>query len=153
MRHSALRSVLRLAVAAFMIGAPAVASAASTGPTDPALSDLVARLLPSVVNIYTTTCKEILVVEGKSVMVQDAEPDKRHFFGSGFIVAPEGYVVTNKHVTHNAINIYVTMSDGRRLPADLVSEAVSFRHRCDQDTHRPTPAAGEDGRQQNRAPG
>jgi serine protease Do len=103
-----------------------VASAASTGPTDPALSDLVASLLPSVVNIYTTTYKEIQVLEGKSVMVQDAEPDKRHFFGSGFIVAPEGYVVTNKHVTHNAINIYVTMNDGRRLPADLVSEAVSF---------------------------
>jgi serine protease Do len=116
---------LILAAVSLMIGLP-VPQAAAGGPTDLALSDLVASLQPSVVNIYTTTYKEIQIVEGKSVMVQDAEPDKRHFFGSGFIVTPDGYVVTNKHVTHNAINFYVTMNDGRRLPADLFAEAVSF---------------------------
>jgi S1-C subfamily serine protease len=115
------------AAVALIIGlAPAPQAVAAGGQTDPALSDLVATLLPSVVNIDASRYKEIQVVQGKSVMVQDAEPAKRHFFGSGFVVTSDGYVVTNKHVTHNAINLYVTLNDGRRLGADLIAEAVAF---------------------------
>jgi serine protease Do len=124
MRIPVLRLALFWAATVLMVGLPAVPQAAAEGLADPALSGLVATLLPSVVNIYTTTYKEIRLVQGKSMMVQDAEPDKRYFFGSGFIVSADGYVVTNKHVTHNAINIYVTLSDGRRLPADLLAEAM-----------------------------
>jgi serine protease Do len=40
--------------------------------------------------------------------------------GSGFIVAPEGYVVTNQHVVNNASEITVTFHDGKKLPAELV---------------------------------
>ena len=120
------RALLAAAVA-LMIGVTTVPRAvAAGGQTDPALSDLVAALLPSVVNIDASRYKEIQVVQGKSVMVQDAEPGKRHFFGSGFVVTSDGYVVTNKHITHNAINFYVTLNDGRRLGADLIAEAVAF---------------------------
>jgi serine protease Do len=40
--------------------------------------------------------------------------------GSGFIVAPEGYVVTNQHVVKNASEITVTLHDGKKLAAELV---------------------------------
>ncbi len=40
--------------------------------------------------------------------------------GSGFLVAPEGYVVTNQHVVRNASEITVTLHDGKKLPAELV---------------------------------
>jgi serine protease Do len=40
--------------------------------------------------------------------------------GSGFIVAPEGYVVTNQHVVGNASEITVTLHDGKKLPAELI---------------------------------
>jgi len=40
--------------------------------------------------------------------------------GSGFIIAPEGYIVTNHHVIHAASEITVTLGDGTRLEAELV---------------------------------
>jgi len=40
--------------------------------------------------------------------------------GSGFIVAPEGYVVTNRHVISHATEIAVLLNDGSRLEAELV---------------------------------
>jgi len=43
------------------------------------------------------------------------------YLGSGFIVHPDGYVVTNNHVIDRARQITVEMADGRKLPADLIS--------------------------------
>jgi serine protease Do len=40
--------------------------------------------------------------------------------GSGFIVDPTGYVVTNNHVIQDAGTITVTLPDGSALPAELV---------------------------------
>ena len=40
--------------------------------------------------------------------------------GTGFIVDPKGWIVTNFHVAGKADSITVTMTDGRKLPAKLV---------------------------------
>jgi serine protease Do len=40
--------------------------------------------------------------------------------GSGFIISPDGYVVTNNHVVENATEVSVTLDDGKTVPATVV---------------------------------
>jgi S1-C subfamily serine protease len=42
--------------------------------------------------------------------------------GSGFIVAPDGYIVTNSHVIHDAGRIEVTLADARVYPGELAGD-------------------------------
>jgi serine protease Do len=46
--------------------------------------------------------------------------------GSGFIISPDGYIVTNDHVAGNAKEITVTMTNGEKHKAELVgSDQIS----------------------------
>jgi len=48
------------------------------------------------------------------------QPQIEHGIGSGIIVTPDGYIVTNNHVIQGATQIRVTLNDRRVLPAKLV---------------------------------
>ncbi|MEM7545256.1 MAG: DegQ family serine endoprotease [Pseudomonadota bacterium] len=99
-------------------------------------ADLAERLSPSVVNISTSQTVEP-PERGDRPQLPPGSPFEelfRDFFdgqenqgprtqsslGSGFVIAPEGYIVTNNHVIDGADEIVVNFTDGSSLPAALV---------------------------------
>lgn len=43
-----------------------------------------------------------------------------HGLGSGFIISPDGYILTNHHVAGNATKIVVTTTDGKKYDAEII---------------------------------
>jgi serine protease Do len=61
--------------------------------------------------------------------------------GSGVIIDPEGYVVTNEHVVHRASKIHLTLSDGTKVDGKLLSsDASSDLALIKVDAEKPLPA-------------
>src|ERR1017187_7347178 len=78
-----------------------------------AVTGAVERVSPSVVNI------EVHQSAGRT---RSGEPRERRGGGSGFVFTPDGLILTNSHVVHEATRIAVTLADGRRMPATVIGD-------------------------------
>jgi serine protease Do len=132
-------AALTLAVL-FVNFSPAAQSAAPPMVTTGSFADVVESVSPAVVNISVSKVAQALptaTFPRSPQRGQDNPLDEffGRFFdmpgqpmperrsegqGSGFLVDPSGYIVTNNHVTDGADKIVVTLQDGRKFDATLV---------------------------------
>jgi serine protease Do len=94
-----------------------------------AITTTVEAVSPAIVGINVTEVREYQ--DPLSNFFGD-DPFFRQFFGnrsikqevkglgSGFIISPEGYILTNDHVAGNAKEITVTMTNGEKYPAEIM---------------------------------
>ena len=86
------------------------------------------RAMPSVVNIFTSKgvkqpnnpLAEDPLLRRFFGDLQGEQEEKQSSLGSGVIVSPEGYILTNNHVVESADEIEIALADGRKAPAKLV---------------------------------
>ncbi len=102
---------------------PPVAEAVPVQPAAqlPDFSALVRRQGPAVVNVrvFRTQTAESADKETQP-RKRPLQPTKESSLGSGFVVAPNGVILTNRHVVAGAGKITVRFADKRELPALVV---------------------------------
>jgi len=128
-------AVAGIAIVASGLTMPVSARAQSNGPES--VADLAAPLMDAVVNISTS---QSVKAEGKGPTpprVPEGSPFQEFFkdyfdgqkpdsggkvssLGSGFVIDPAGYVVTNNHVIEGADDIEVIFPNGNKLKAKLI---------------------------------
>src|SRR5262250_1592958 len=134
-RTQSLRRLMAGGFALVFITASGVASAASLPPDS--FADLAAKVTPAVVNIssihhvaseetdvpfdfppgspFEQFFKQFRNRQGRQHGGEDMKA-----LGSGFIVDPSGYIVTNDHVIDDATDIQVTLNNGKYFPAKVI---------------------------------
>jgi serine protease Do len=106
---------------------------------DKAMETLAARVTPAVVNVTVVSKSKAEASDGQmpgdmqqffghgnpfgqffGPHMRQRGPEIEHGMGSGVVISPDGYIVTNNHVIDGAVDIRVTTSNRRVLKAKLI---------------------------------
>jgi serine protease Do len=129
-----VRSLASIAIVAVLVSGATFAGAEQTTPpanagltttyANSGYADLVAAVKPAVVNVPEMDPEMRRFFErffGEPGMPMPQQPPGQHVRGegSGFVISPDGLVVTNAHVAGGADKITVLLDDGRELEGTL----------------------------------
>jgi S1-C subfamily serine protease len=89
-------------------------------------SDMTTGSEEEALDAYSKTVTRIAEVVSPAVIKIDVKKNQQKksapASGSGFIFAPDGFILTNSHVVSQASEIRVTLPDGRNLGADIIGD-------------------------------
>lgn len=96
-----------------------------------AITEAVDKVSPAVVSVNVTKIREFVQRNPFYVdpffreLFPELFSDRRYqqyvsSVGSGFIISPEGHILTNEHVVENATEIIIAMGDAQELKADII---------------------------------
>jgi serine protease Do len=119
--HAVRERIAALLAAILIIGLPVSASAERPGLYEVAdlkalertFVQLAETIRPSVVAVRTYQARDAGDVDGRSVLRPFSQ-------GSGFVIGPDGYIATNRHVIADADIIYVVLNSGLRFEGIVV---------------------------------
>ena len=103
---------------------------AQSAATQPGYATAVRRAAPSVVNIYSTVreqppnCQRDPRLKPWCDRLMGTD---RTSLGSGVIVHPDGFIVTNAHVIDGASEVLVMLADGRTAAASVIGTRKLMR--------------------------
>ncbi len=86
---------------------------------DEELLDSYSRIVSQVVE---TVAQAVVNIRVRQSGVDRHRSRERGGSGSGFIIAPDGFILTNSHVVHATDQMEVTLADGRTYPATAVGD-------------------------------
>jgi serine protease DegQ len=108
--------------------------AAGSGPATTSYADAAQKAMPAVVNVFSGKAgatppnphakdplfRYFFGNPKNQQQGQQPEDETATNLGSGVIVSPEGYILTNEHVVDGADEIEVALADGRRTNAKVI---------------------------------
>ena len=114
-------------------------ASADEGPSRTGFAPVVKKVAPAVVNIASTKVSKVPTQffgqmpddplfrqffgdnsNGRFNTPRQAPEEQEHALGSGIIMSPDGYILTNNHVVDGASDVRVTLADKREYKAKVI---------------------------------
>ena len=85
-------------------------------------TEILEALSRAVTTVVESVSPAVVSIASKFALRQGTHTFEQQGGGSGVVIAPDGYIVTNSHVVYGAKEMEVEFTDGTTLPATIVGD-------------------------------